>query len=357
LAYLDDIGTDFEELNMYCNRVVKFSVKRGERLFNTIFYYLFASMPFQSGYFYSRKMQNWVDSNIGNYDYIYCIHLRTAAYVKNNKNIIRFIDGIDAISLNYKNKLAHKKNMKYFINYLEYKRLCKYEKHIYNDFSKTILISDFDKEFIYNLGIKKKIQTVPNFVRDIGYDSSLHIEYNCISFMGLMSYEANINAVLYFVNEIYPTLKLEYPDLKFQIIGGNPSSEIRKLNGLNGIEVLGYVESPAEILQKSVFVIAPMVSGSGLQNKIIESMYLGKMVITTRNGANGLSHLSGEEIVIADNTEDFIKKSIYWLDMKHREELYNVGNKARTYVEKNYSYEFVENELISYLMDKEKELL
>lgn len=355
LAYVDDIGKEFEELNEYCSQVLKFQMSKAERIANTIIGYFFLSMPLQCGYFYNRNFQKWIDKNINNYDFVFCIHIRTAFYVMKYKNVVRILDGVDAVSLNYYSKLILANNYKRLFYFLEYKRLCKFEFKVFEEFDKLILISEYDKKFILNMKVKNNIKVIPNYVRDIGFNPLINIRDNSIVFMGLMRYEPNINAVLYFTNEIYPRLVKVFPEIKFKIIGGEPVKEIQNLNKLDGIEVLGFVENPAIILQESILVVAPMISGSGLQNKIIESMYLGKAVITTQQGAHGLSNLSGDEIIIAESTEDFVEKLLYYIDIKNREKLFEIGVNARNYVFKYYGYENISSALINYLIDEEKD--
>lgn len=356
LVYVDEIKKEYQELNQYCNNVVRFSIGKMERIFNSIYHYLFSSMPLQGGYFYSGKMQKWIDRNIENYDTIYCIHIRTAAYVMKYSEIYRIIDGVDAVSLNYYNKLKLESTCKRILYKLEYNRLCKYEEIVYSNFSKAILISDYDKSFLLNMKIKKNIKVIPEYARDIGYNPSIHIKDLAIAFMGLMRYEPNVNAVIYFINEIYPAVKEKYPLLRFRIIGGEPTKKIRDLNNRDGVEVLGFVNDPALILQEAALIIAPMISGSGLQNKIIESMFLGKAVLTTKQGTFGLTKLTGNEIIVAEDTEEFIEKLIYYLDSKNRKELVEIGANARNYICNNYGYESVESALIKYISDKEKDL-
>ncbi|SHK68233.1 Glycosyltransferase involved in cell wall bisynthesis [Anaerocolumna jejuensis DSM 15929] len=355
LAYIDDMGKEFNELDKYCNKVVRFPISKAEHFINAIYSYLFLSMPFQSGYFYSKKMQKWIDKNIGNYDYIFCIHIRTASYVMKYNNLIRIIDGVDAVSLNYFNKLILSKGFKHILYNLEYRRLSKYEKQIYKSFTKAILISEYDKNYVKEMGVDNLIKVIPNYVRDIGYDPSVEIRGCSIVFMGLMRYEPNINAVLYFANEIFPAVRDKVSDIRFRIIGGEPTNEIKELNKVDGIEVLGFVENPAIILQEATLVVAPMISGSGLQNKIIESMYLGKAVITTRQGAYGLTHLSGDEIIIAEDTDDFIQKLECWISIEKREELLEIGVNARNYVCKYFGYDNIKSALTKYLIDEEKD--
>jgi len=113
-----------------------------------------------------------------------------------------------------------------------------------------------------------------------------------------MDYAPNVAAVTYFVERIYGNIKQKITDVSFHILGGHVCDSIKKFDGNNGIVVHGFVNDAAYYLQRSTVVIAPMRSGAGLQNKIIQAMYLGCTVITSELGADGLADLVGNEIVI-----------------------------------------------------------
>lgn len=129
---------------------------------------------------------------------------------------------------------------------------------------------------------------------------------NIILFLGKMDYEPNITAVTYFADDIFPVLKSSFKELEFVIIGATPSNEVLSLNHREGIKVMGFVESTEPYFQDSTIVVAPMLTGAGVQNKIIQAMAYGCCVATTSIGAEGLS-LRGEDLAIFDNTESWIK--------------------------------------------------
>lgn len=352
LIYLDDNKVDENtiELENYCNKIVKFRVKKMESIVNGIAKYIVEGLPLQVGYFYNKRISKWIKKHISEYNLVFCNHLRTAEYVMKYKNVIKVLDSVDAITFNYLNKSKVSKGIKKWVYTTEYKRVSRYEKRVYDEFDKTIIISERDREFIKRMGVKKLPTIVYNYVRDLGYkNTKTDVEEPSACFIGKMSTEPNVNAMLYFTNKIFPEIRKVYKDFQFFIIGGSVCEEIKKLNNIEGINVLGFVEYPAEIIQKCKVVVAPMVSGSGLQNKIIESMYLAKAVITTSIGAEGLAELSGSEIVIAENTNEFIDKMLYFLSDKNIVSLKKIEVEARNYVLKKYSYESIKSQFITAL--------
>lgn len=132
-----------------------------------------------------------------------------------------------------------------------------------------------------------------------------HENDNIILFLGKMDYEPNITAVKYFVEEVFPSLKDRIRELEFLIVGARPSEDILSLCQKKGITVTGYVEKTAPYFQKSAVVVAPMLSGAGVQNKIIQAMAYGCCVATTDIGAEGLN-LKGNDLAIFNSTSEWI---------------------------------------------------
>ena len=152
-----------------------------------------------------------------------------------------------------------------------------------------------------------EITVINNYV-DIPEQTRIcrHKKDNVIIFLGKMDYEPNITAVKYFADEIFPSLKLANPDLEFIIVGARPTSEILALNKRIGIKVTGFVESTEPFFQDATIVIAPMLSGAGVQNKIIQAMAYGCCVATTDIGAEGLC-LRGDDLALFNSTDEWIK--------------------------------------------------
>lgn len=342
---------EMAELYRHCHRVEKFSVSVPVRCIQTAVAYLFRGLPMQTGYFYSSAMQKWVKEHIGEYENILCMHLRTVRYILSLKKEQLegrklYFDGIDAISMNYRNAYRTARGIKKLINYLEYRRMEKFEKKAYEEIPNSILISQRDKDYIIKeLGATADPAVVYNYAIDYGYDSSVEKDACSLVFMGKMNYAPNVAAMLHFAERIYPDLKQRYPSLEFYIIGGFATEEIKRLGEIEGIHICGFVENPAEYLLRATLVIAPMISGSGLQNKIVQAMYLGAAVVTTDIGADGLCDVTGKELVIAEDDGQMREKLSYYLKESSRAERAEIGKAAREYIKKYYSYEAIRRQM------------
>ncbi|MBD5281038.1 MAG: glycosyltransferase [Bacteroides sp.] len=188
----------------------------------------------------------------------------------------------------------------------------------------------------------KVIHNVGNMVI-IPPDESIawHSYENNIIFVGKMSYEPNIVAVNYFAKKIFPHIRRLHPTIKFYIIGANPDSRVLRLSEIDGIEVTGYVETLEPYFQTSTIVVAPMLTGAGIQNKIIQAMSYGCCVATSSIGAEGLTIEDGE-IAIYNSEEEWISGLILLLSDSNLRR--RMGNNARKYVMNHLSKDVIESQ-------------
>jgi glycosyltransferase involved in cell wall biosynthesis len=108
-----------------------------------------------------------------------------------------------------------------------------------------------------------------------------------IVFTGSMDWEPNIDAVVYFCQESFPAIRAEFPSAVFQIVGRNPHAHVRELAS-QSVEVTGTVPSVVEYLRAATLVVVPLRIGGGTRLKIFEAMAMGKAVVSTSIGAEGL---------------------------------------------------------------------
>jgi glycosyltransferase involved in cell wall biosynthesis len=123
-------------------------------------------------------------------------------------------------------------------------------------------------------------------------------------FVGGFRHDPNVDAVVYFCEEILPRVKNVIPEARFTIVGSNPPVEVKNLNN-EYITVTGYVPSTTPYLQESYVSVAPLRYGAGMKGKIGEAMAHGLPVVTTSIGAEGMGLIDRENAMIADIPEKF----------------------------------------------------
>ena len=331
--YIIKYGKDFRD--------VKTVLLTKERSYYNCIRGIFSSKPLQIYYYHSKQMARLIEFEIQNRDFdLIFVHLfRMAEYVKKLENIIKILDLTDAISLNYERSKKHRKGLfSTIINLLESKRVLRYETSILDYFHRNLLVSNIDKEFLKKFTKSKNLEVVPIGV-DLDYFQFYSGIYDPqkIIFLGNMRTFPNEDAVVYFSEQIFPLIKKEFPDINFFIVGTTPSKRVRQLSKREGIIVTGVVDDVREYLKTAVVSVAPMRSGAGVQNKILESMAIGTPVITSSIGLEGIEAVPNRHILVADEPQQFAEKVIELLRNKGLRT--QIAINARKILEEKYSWE------------------
>jgi sugar transferase (PEP-CTERM/EpsH1 system associated) len=336
---------DIEEAEKIFNKVIPFS-------FNPIWFKvntlkgLFSKDSLQIYYHYFKKVQEWINQNYTEYDLIFCVHIRMTKYLEKIKNITKAIDFIDATSINYKEAQKNSTGMWNFIYPVENKRALLYEIKILKEYDKAFITSPFDKKYLLNNTevSTNKLIVIPNGVKEeLLFRENKFKEENWIVFLGKMNTAPNVDAVIYFANEIFPLIIKNKNDVRFIIVGSSPTKEVLKLGKRKSVDVTGFVEDPYEYLDKAKIVIAPLRFSAGIQNKILEAMALGKVVVTTSKGARGISGEDGKHFVVVDDKKKMAKNILDLLnDEPKRKE---IGNNAQELVKEKYRWDIIAKRL------------
>ena len=341
----DVANEDIRETKKIFNKVVLFSFNSVLFKMNTL-KGLFSKDSLQIYYHHFNEVQKWVDQHYNEYDLIFCIHIRMTKYLRNINNIPRVIDFIDATSINYKEAQNNSKGMWKFIYPLENKRSLSYEIKILKEYDKAFITSPFDRNYLLdNTEVPdNKLIVIPNGVKEtLLFRKNKFKEENWIVFLGKMNTAPNIDAVIYFANKIFPLIIKNRNDIKFIIVGSSPTKEVLKLGRRKNIEVTGFVEDPYKYLEKAKIIIAPLRFSAGIQNKILEPMALGKIVVTTSKGARGISGEDEKHFIVVDGEKEMAKKILDLISDKQKRK--EIGNNARELIKEKYRWEIIAKDL------------
>jgi len=189
---------------------------------------------------------------------------------------------------------------------IEARKMSAYETLALQRFQRVIAVSDHDRDAMLTLFSRCPITVVPTGVDTETYRvvPSAPGDPPLVVFTGSMDWEPNIDAVEYFCREIWPAVVAAFPDARFQIVGRNPHARVQRLAS-SSVEVTGTVASVADYLRSATVVIVPLRIGGGTRLKIFEAMAMGKALVSTSIGAEGLDVIPGRDLLIADDTESF----------------------------------------------------
>jgi len=140
-------------------------------------------------------------------------------------------------------------------------------------------------------------------------ESTSEAEQDCdLVFVGALDYRPNVDGVMWFHREVWPTLRARHPDLTWNIVGRRPSAEIQRLHGQAGIKVYANVPDVRPYLSGSKIAIVPLQVARGVQNKVLEAMATGVAVAISPDVANGIPVRHGIDAVIAESPNDWIEE-------------------------------------------------
>ncbi len=197
---------------------------------------------------------------------------------------------------------------------MEFAKMLRYEQEIVGKYQHVIAVSEHDKSLMAKWADASRITVVPTGVDLEQYrpGSAPSPADPLIMFVGAMDWEPNIDAMEYFCGEIWPLVQSRVDSAKLRIVGRNPDRRVQKLAS-KFVEVTGTVPSVADHLQQAAAVIVPLRIGGGTRLKIYEAMAMGKAVVSTSVGAEGLDVHQGCDIMLADNPENFADAVVMFL--------------------------------------------
>ena len=169
-----------------------------------------------------------------------------------------------------------------------------------------IAVSEQDRAYMSKFMPAEKISVVPTGVNLDQYRPATGGQANepLVMFTGTMNFEPNMDGVEYFCREIWPRVLKAVPNARFRIVGKEPVASVRRLAS-DTIEVTGTVPSVAEHLQQAWALVVPLRMGGGTRLKIYEGMAMGRAIVSTTIGAEGLDVRNGKDIILADQSETF----------------------------------------------------
>lgn len=328
---------EYNEVKKHCKKLDIIKHSYFSRLINLVFG-IFSKDPYQVHYFESPEMKTRIAYLIStnNIDICYVQLLRLFKNIPFELPTKYYLDYMDAFSEGMKKRLKYSKWYEKFLVNSEARRLRLFEEKIAPFFDGHSMISQSDTDS-FSLKLREKLDIIPNGVSEeffISRSSLLEKEFDLL-FTGNMGYHPNIQACKYLVQEILPVLKSKGIHVTICLAGINPSPEVLALKSTE-VTVTGYVKDIKEYLGRSKVFVAPLFSGSGLQNKLLEAMAAGLPTVTTSLTNKALKAKDKKEIIICNESVKFAEQIIFLL--KHPTEANEIARLGRLFVRENYNW-------------------
>ncbi len=159
---------------------------------------------------------------------------------------------------------------------------------------------------------------------------------SCV-FVGAMDYPPNVDAVVWFADQVWPGVLQARPEARWDIVGRQPTDAVRELGRRPGITVVGQVPDVRDYVARAAAVVAPLRIARGIQNKVLEALAMAKPVVASSAAMEGLAVSDGRELLRADTPSEWIDALLrLWNDSAQRNEL---GRAGRNYVERHHSWD------------------
>jgi glycosyltransferase involved in cell wall biosynthesis/GT2 family glycosyltransferase len=221
---------------------------------------------------------------------------------------------------------------------LNWRKLKREEVAIWKRFDGCALTSTRDEELLKREVPNARTAVVPNGVDIDGFRprSEVQTDPKTLLFFGAINYYPNRDGVLHFAKSILPLVRSREPGLRFRVVGpveeNGPVAALRS----DGVEVMGFVDDVGAEIAQATVVVVPLRIGGGTRLKILEAMAMGKAIISTRLGAEGIEVEHDKDILLADTAEEFaaqIQRALNDPSLRER-----LGKAARQTVLERYSW-------------------
>ncbi len=309
-----------------------------------LLYYL-KGWPLELRLLYSQQMADLIRrfTSEAAFDIVQIEHSRLALYRENiNPNaqcasVLTFHN----VAFDQSERISHiEKNLISSIRTWVFARqLFKWEPSYAQKFNRCFVVSETERKTLLSRNPRLKIDVIPNGADTKKYQP-LEDDHGPLAllFIGSMSYEPCVDGAIYFCKQILPHIRKEFQDIQVWIVGADPSPDVIRLADKD-THITGYVEDVIPYYRRSRVCVVPLRAGGGTRLKILEAMALGRPVVSTTIGCEGLDVVDGQHLLIADEPQQFAKQTIRLLTDTV---LYDsIAGQARELVEEKYDWDVI----------------
>ncbi|HKO87444.1 MAG TPA: TIGR03087 family PEP-CTERM/XrtA system glycosyltransferase [Burkholderiales bacterium] len=268
-----------------------------------------------------------------------------AQYVQPFPELKRVVDMVDVDSAKWTAYAAEHQWPMSWLYAREGKRLLAFEREMALASDASYLVTGAEVKLFESLApdARGRVQIMSNgvdaayFSPDARRSSPFEPGIEALVFTGAMDYWPNVDAVVWFAEEILPALRIVRPTIQFFVVGMRPTAAVQALGKLEGVTVTGGVPDVRPYLQHAHLVVAPLRIARGVQNKVLEAMAMEKAVIASKACASGVDAIEGLEYETAADAGGFVEKTLALLNDAAR--VATIGRAARARVLADYDWD------------------
>ncbi|TSC72660.1 MAG: group 1 glycosyl transferase [Parcubacteria group bacterium Gr01-1014_38] len=295
--------------------------------------------PLELAYCASRAMRAAVAEEIARFrpDLLYVKRLRSAQFVPAPVPTPSLLDVTDAMARSYRRAAPYSPKVLRPAFRREAWAYQHAERNAAQRFRHWVVASPSDQEMLRTtLPPDVRCHVIPNVVdTDAFFPRPEREEPSQLLFSGLLDKVPNISAVRFFVRNVLPRIRARIPDVTLIICGLRPTRAVRSLRTEPSVIIKGFVPDLRPEIARSAVVVVPLLAGSGTRNKILQAWAMGKAVVSTPVGAEGLQTQHGENLLLASSPDAFA--AAVTLALKDPSLRARLGAAGRETVERHYS--------------------
>lgn len=346
-------------LSRFCARVETASFKQHSRLKKLpgLIGYALAGKPPELRLLYSEELVKKIKNLAATteFDIVQIEHARMGLYLetlppdKKRKSLLMF-HNFTSQQYGRVSQVERRWDRK-FRNWLNSVAMGYWEPRYAGNFDRCLTVSESDRKLLLASNPHLCVDVIPNGV-DTEKFQPLPLPSGDIPplllFLGNMGYPPCVDASLYFCKEIFPLIRQSKDTAEFWIVGRDPRPEVLEMNG-DRVHVTGRVDDVIPYYQKCPICVVPLRAGGGTRLKILEAMALGRPVVSTTIGCEGLNVVDGEHLLIADTPAAFAEQTVRLL---YDRKLYqHLALNARHLVERQYGWDGITTKLLDIYTD------
>ena len=219
-----------------------------------------------------------------------------------------------------------------------------YEVEHMNDYDGVVCITRNDADSFKANGCRKPVEVIP-FGVEPEEVTQVEAEPDSLFHIGAMDWLPNQESIRWMLEEVWPVVHREVPRAKLYLAGRKMPERWMKAN-IEGVSVVGEVPDAMYFISSKKINVVPLLSGSGIRVKIIEAMSVGKVVVTTTVGAQGIDYTDGVNLLIANTPQEFARQIKRCLD--DEEFCRRVGDAAARLIAEQYNESVLAERLVDF---------
>lgn len=338
--FTEDAGSTIDIKGL--NKVKIVNIDNSVRFFSLVFNFAFSKLPYSAVRFTSRRFKSALLQLLKDNDYgiIQLEGLFLAPYlelIRNNSNALVVYRAHNVEHLIWQRLYMRENNFlkKWYLRVL-YSRIENYERSFINSYDLLVTITGNDLEILNTLGNKKPSIVAPfgMYIQGLSKSKPVRSDNLCILYIGALDWMPNIEALDWFLKEVWPAVRKRFPEMVFRVAGRNAKKNFLMDYAEKGVISHGEIDNPGDFLGENGIVVVPLFSGSGIRVRIIEAMFAGRPVIASSVAVSGIPVVNEINILLADDGERFV----YYIEklVADQEFASFIGVNAGHFARKNY---------------------